>query len=350
MNAVGRSLAVLAGLGVLVGGCAAASHLSQLQPPAVGQVATITLPVAYQHGTFQRGIDVDWYTYSGQNVSADAAATVTYIQSLHANAVSVSFPFFTKGQSPGSVHGASTTPTPDQLGILVSDAREAGLYVSLRPLLSEPSLGLSRVRWIPSDPRAFFAAYLRFLIPYLRMAQRDQVPEFIIGAEFEAFGTAPGWRAVDREARRLFHGTLACADNWPTVQRDGCGTPVQTVDAYRPLHARDWLAGWERWDHSLPTGIVQTEVGIAAAPQAAQRPYRVRWPIAVTDPAVQARWFASACQAAVNEHLGGIYFWSVSMAATQPKGPTPESQTTWAGGPAAGAISACFASIEGAGR
>ena len=45
----------------------------------------------------QLGIDIDLYTYPGQDFAAAAATDIAYIASLHANSMSISFPFFMSG-------------------------------------------------------------------------------------------------------------------------------------------------------------------------------------------------------------------------------------------------------------
>jgi hypothetical protein len=348
MNRTARSIAVLAACGVLAGGCAAASHIPQLQPPSVPASPPVVLPAAAAPGGFQRGIDIDWYAYPGQPVAADAGYTMAWIvRDLHANAVSISFPFFMDGTAPGSVHATSATPAPAELAAVVQAAEADGLRVELRPLLDERSLGRDRVHWVPSSTSAFLDAYLRFLKPYAAMAQQQHVPEFIVGTELASFPRAPGWETLDRSIAAVYHGQLACADNWGSVRPGSCGVQLQTVDAYHPLHG-GLLSAWERWDAAQPRGIVITETGIAAAARAPGRPYVTRWDQPL-DPGLQARWFTAACQAAVRTHLGGIYFWSVGLSASPPPGPTKADQTA-IGGPAGRAIAACFAQIERAAR
>jgi hypothetical protein len=342
-----RGLAIVAGLSVLVGGCAAASHLKALQTPAVHS-RPIPLPeAAWSTGNFQRGIDIDWYTYQGQAVAADAMATVSYVRSLHANAISISFPFFMSGTRSGSVHATSATPSPAELATLITDAHEAGLYVSLRPLLDEKSLGRSRVGWRPADQAAWFVSYRRFLAPYAAMAQRTGVQEFIIGTELNGFNLSPRWAALDAFIRRQYHRTIACADNWDHLVTRGCAVREQTVDAYRPATRPGWLQSWETWDRTLPPGIVETEVGIAAAQGAWTKPYKTAWPGRRLDPSVQSRWFTAACNAAARARLGGVFFWSVGVTGRQPTGPTLASEYAWPGGAGARAIAACFKKIAG---
>jgi hypothetical protein len=331
-----RAVAALAGLTLVIGGCAAASHLRALQPPSVKATGAIALPVDHQAPAtsggvpqFQAGIDVDWYHGPGQSVAADALATAAYIQRLNANSVSISFPFFMDGTRSGSVHGTISTPSPAQLATAIGIFKQAGLYVSLRPLLAEGSLGRYRDGWVP----------------YALMARRAGVGEFIIGSELTGIYHSPRWATLTRLMGTWYGGTLACADNWPRIVANGCGVATQTVDAYHPADSTNFLAAWEQWDHTLPHGMAETEVGIAAAKGAQKKPWNLNWPVHRTDPQLQANWFSAACKAAVMTHLGGIYFWSIGLTQNNPVGPTLARQTTWTGGPGARAIATCFRKI-----
>jgi hypothetical protein len=349
LSGLRRLLAMGVAAGLLVAGCAAASHLRALQPAHPPAVSPLGFP-ATSPAPMQRGIDIDAYTYRGQDVAAAAHADISYITRLHANAVLISFPFFVNGQDGSTVYATSGTPTPDQVAIIVRDAQQAGLLVSLRPLLDETSIGTVRRRWAPVSPAAWFASYQRFLIPYVVMAGRLNVPLFIVGTELSRFAGSQYWTALDTELRSRYHGSLGCVDNWDASHGTGnCGPGTQQlIDAYHPLD-QPLTSQWEAYDRTLPSGTVESEVGIAAAPDAFSQPYATHWPITQLDPTVQAQWFTAACDAATAEHLGGIYFWSIGLS-TEISGPTLTKQGNWAGGPGANAISACFAALERSGK
>jgi hypothetical protein len=333
-----KSLAAIVGLVILLDGCMTAA-------PAPPQV----------FAAFHRGVDIDVYTYwtnSGGDFSAAVSADIQYALALHANAVSLSFPFFMEGKNAPGVYATSSTPSPTQLAILVRDAEAAGLYASIRPLLDEASLGMSRTAWRPRNPADWFASYQRFLLPYAEMAQRQHVPELFVGAEFSQFGASPRWKTLDTALRRVYHGRLAYAQNWDMAGSQGGGPVTQTVDAYPPFpqlpnsaSVATLSSAWESYDRVLPAGMVESEVGIAAVRGAYAQPWQVRWPAARIDPAIQARWFTAACNAAVASHLGGIYFWALGF--RQLSGPSAAQPAAWAHSAGAGAISACFRKLGG---
>src|SRR5260221_5714441 len=141
------------------------------------------------------------------------------------------------GRYSSRVFASSRTPTPTELALFITDAERAGLYVSLRPLLSEANIGNSRVIWKPANPAAWFASYRRFLTPYARMAEANKVGEFIVGAEFARFGESPRWNRLDRALATGFHGQLAYSNNDTRglSRRTGRRVAVQTVDASHPI-------------------------------------------------------------------------------------------------------------------
>jgi hypothetical protein len=352
------ALKVILGSLVLVAGCTAAAHIHQLQPSAVAKsppakVSPVgsTVPTVSAPGVFQRGVDIDAYTYPGQNVAKAAAADVAYIKSLHANAVSISFPLFMTGPTSSTIYTRSSTPTPAQLAVIIKAAERAGLYVSIRPLLAESAFHFCRCQWIPPRPGQWFRSYRKVLLPYARMAQAVHAGEFFTGAEFSRFAQYRQWAPLDAAVRGVYHGTLACANNWGLVTFAGnCGPGLaETVDAYPTLLGALGPA-WARFDTALPPHTILTEVGIDAVDGAQLRPFIHEWPNVTTlDPQVQARWFRAACHAAVKEHLGGIYFWPIGLGPNPGAGPTFSFQGAW-GGAGAQAISACFASVERSGK
>jgi hypothetical protein len=304
----------------------------------------------------QLGIDIDFYTYPGQDVVAAAAQDVRYAKSLHANAISLSFPFFTPGPRSSTVQGTNATPSPAELAEVASVAEQANLYVSIRPLLdqSSTSIGTSRTKWKPAHPQAWFASYRKFLMPYAAMAQRARIPEFIDGAEFTAFGGSGLWNGLVTALQQVYKGKLVYANNWGiSLAGNGGGGVIESVDSYHPLkvpvHASlaQLLAGWRAYDQTLPPGSVETEIGIAAVPGAYAVPYQNYWNGARLEPNVQTRWFTAACDAAAATKLGGIYFWALGLGQPLLTPPTKADPTSWVDGPGAKAISRCFQRLAG---
>jgi glycosyl hydrolase family 113 len=334
---------------LFVAACSATSAEDLASRPAAARLATVEEP------GLQLGIDIDFYASPGLPVAALAQRDIDYVKSLHANAVSIAIPFFSNRA--GTVLGsAGRTPTTSQLSELVRTAEQAGLAVTIRPLLNEQSIGESRVLWRPADLDRWFARYEKFLLPYAALAQRDHVPVFAVGVEFTRFGSVQQWTALDAGLRAVYHGTLAYSNNWvsPEHSMPGHGGPgvVEMTDAYPRFDLPDdtppavLTAVWTRWAHLLPTGTVLSEVGIASRSGAYRRPYL--WSPTTTPllPQIQVNWFNAACHAVTADHLGGFYFWSLPFGQSLTLPADQEDPGSFVAMPGQAAIAKCFSSLR----
>jgi hypothetical protein len=352
------ALASVLVLASVVGACSAASRIGALQPPSEAtSVAAKALPAKFirvARPPIQLGVGVDFYTYPGQDVLGAAEKTVSYLKSLHANAISISFPYFMRGEHASAVYASDVTPSPAELAQVASVAEKAGLYVSLRPLLDEFRIGKSRTDWKPDNPAKWFASYERFLLPYAEMAQQTNIPELIDGTEFSLFGHSRLWSGLVRALRMVYAGTVAYDSNWGIPIRNSGGRGVvEGVDAYQPMAVSAnapqgrLTAAWTAYDRTLPRGTVELELDIAAVRGAYLRPYQVSgWHEAKLAPYIQVRWFTAACDALVRAKLGGIYYWAVGLGQSTSTPPTLSEPGSWVDSPGATAIAACFKRIR----
>jgi hypothetical protein len=127
-------------------------------------------PLAVPKPPIQLGADVDLYAWAGLNYEQASAAEVAYLKKLHANAVTVSFPFFVRSRTSSAVYSTVRTPTLAGLAVFARLAMSNGLYVALRPLMDQGGIGESRANWAPRHPKAWFASYQKFLLPYAAMS------------------------------------------------------------------------------------------------------------------------------------------------------------------------------------
>lgn len=326
--------------------------------PAPPQTPTVTAPEAPATPARQLGIDMDFYSYPRINVAGPAQQDTICIKGLHANAVSVSFPFFSNPVGT-AVTATQSTPTPTQLGIVITAAQHDGLTVTLRLLLDERVLGVSsRVDWEPVNLTAWFAAYQRFLQPYAALTQHDHVAVFIVGVEFTRFNAAPQWNTLDTALRAVYHGTLAYSRNWSAIEhpmtgKGGTGVTEMT-DVYPPMPLPGGTpqailnAAWDLWARPIPQGTVLSELGIAAQSGAYLHPYELRPASTPLLPQIQVNWFNAACHAVSADHLGGLCFWSLNFgqSLTTPAGPSDPG--SFAATPGAAAIAKCFTTLGAA--
>lgn len=294
----------------------------------------------------QLGVDIDFYSSRGADVTPTARQDIAYIKSLHANAVSISFPFHTD-KAGLHVGPLSDTPSVASLGTLIATAETANLAVTLRPVLNQSSLGEARVHWAPVNLAAWFAAYQHFLLPYAALAQRDHVAVFVIGTELNNFANAPEWTSLRNAIAGVYHGTLAFSNNWLGTRNATAGLTEMT-DAYAPVPLNDSapvasLAGaLAFWAHALPSGDILSEVGIAAQSGAYAHPWELGSKTAPIKSQIQANWFSAQCQAVAEDHLGGIYFWPLYFGQSLTVADRGDGPTTWAATPGASAIAKCF--------
>lgn len=350
----------LTGAIVLGLGCAIAAQLTAGQPalaaPAASRAHHGQVPlVAVKRPAKELGAAVDLYTYPGQDFTTATAAEITYLKALHANSFMVSFPFFISGRGGSTVFAKKSTPTPAQLSVLARAATKAGLFLTLRPLMDQTSIGESRASWKPRNQQAWFASYQKFLLPYARMAHRAGVARFYIGAEFSKFQGSRLWTPLDNAVRKVFKGTLVYANNGKGVHPGIGGKGVQlSVDAYpnlgvgtNPSTARLTRA-WKAYDRRLPARTVLSEVGISGVKGAFLSPWQHHWPHPKMDVSVQVRWFTAACRAAVAARSGGLYFWAIGFGAPAlVQKLDAQHQGAWENGPAEKAVAACYKRARG---
>ena len=105
-------------------------------PAAAAAAASPNQPVTVTRPAIQLGVDVDLYAWAGLNYDQASAAEVAYIKALHANSVMVSFPFFVASRKSTTIYTKPSTPTPADLAQFAQVAENAGIYVTLRPLMS----------------------------------------------------------------------------------------------------------------------------------------------------------------------------------------------------------------------
>ena len=323
--------------GVLLAACASSG-----QPPPD---AAMRVP----EPALQLGVDIDFYSSRDANITTTAKQDIAYIKSLHANAVSISFPFYSN-KAGSDVRALSKTPSVARLDTLITIAEAAHLAVTLRPLLNQLGLGEARVHWTPANLAAWFAAYQHFLLPYAALAQRDHVDVFVIGTEFNSFSNAREWVSLRNAVAAVYHGTIAFSNNWLGTQNDTPGLAEMT-DAYAPVPLNDSaplasLAGaLAYWARTLPSGGVLSEVGIAAQSGAYAHPWELGSNSLPIDPKIQVNWFNAQCQAVAEDHLGGIYFWPLYFGQSLTVPDRADGPTAWVATPAANAIAKCFSTL-----
>lgn len=258
-------------------------------------------------------------------VEQQARLQANYLVGLHANSISVSFPFFTGKLASTTVSRGDKTPTPDRLARVLQIFHEAGLRTTIRPLMDEHSLK-SEDGWRgaikPADRGAWFASYEKFVTPYLKAAEKEKAATFVIGTELNSLEGDAHWETVVDDAEKTFSGEVAYDANWDNYVRGPITMPVNHlgIDAYFPVKVDDdasvgtLVAGWNKWLDKKATGslpkITVAEAGIGAMKGAYHAPGDFYTKRAV-NPQVQANWYTAVCKVVQERKMSGVYWWSI---------------------------------------
>ena len=310
------------------------------------------------------GIQVFWNsTGSEADMAADANRIFNYVVGLGANSVGIDFWFFTDGPTPTRVYGVpGQTPSPATIAMVTKIAREHGLRVLIRPLLNENNIKIYGNNWRgsiePPNVNDWFASYYAFLKPYFQAAQSTGVNAFNIGTELDSLAPDEShWTIFENTVSQIYKGQQLYAVNYGRWQEDPSYEPVPDapVDAWPQLGVTDsatipeLTSAWVTWLQKQPASVLRKtvlqEVGLAAAAGAYKEPalaFPAGTPLDLT---VQRNWLTAACDAAKNEHLAGLYYYTVNST-DQPSEPAVTAK--YAPGSfmnrSDGAIKACFAS------
>jgi hypothetical protein len=281
---------------------------------------------------------------------------VDQIVGMEANAIAISFPFFTEPVGAHTLLTDPRTPSPERLGIVVEEARAVGLRTTIRPLLDQTKLNGWRGELAPSDRSAWYAQYRDFLEPYLLAADRDHVDTVAIAAELSEMQSDRQWNALVAWARGIYRGELAYSANWDAYRTAVAGIPVDRVDidaypflgVYSDSNQLSMTRAWEDWlAKTAPDTLdrlVLSEVGGAAESKMVDNPARANAPGAPLDEEIQRKWFAAACEAARNRRIAGLYWWKLDLYLDPVlANPATDRHDTWLGRPSEGAIRECFA-------
>ncbi|MCO1658086.1 glycoside hydrolase family 113 [Pseudonocardia humida] len=331
---------------------------------AAGEPAGPVVSHPWQPGRPQLGVQVYWVDTPADTddvVRLKARRVLDHVVGMEANAVSVSFPFFTDAVDASGVYVDERTPSPERLAIVLAEAREIGLRTTVRPLLDEANLIARdsldwRGRLDPADRDAWYASYRAFLDPYLAVAEREDVDTVVVAAELNSLQADPHWGPLVEHARTVYSGEIGYAANWDAYAEALDGVPADTVgiDAYPQLGVAptasvpEMTAAWRAWlDDAAPPrpGLLLYEVGAAAEARTVDNPAVPHTEGAPLDQGVQRRWLAAACQVARDRELAGLYLWKIEFD-VDPAGADPagDLHDSFLGREAERTMRDCFAS------
>ena len=301
-------------------------------------------------------LGVDLYVptnYSPAEVQFYGQRILPYIKNvLKADAVGIVWNFYASSRTSDSVKATKGTLSPSNVAILTRIAQQYHLQVEYRPLIfvvtqKDSWEGLIR----PRDPVRWFGSYFERERPYLRVAQRLGVREFVTATEMKFLNSNPLWGTFYTRASQIYNGVISYA-TWDG-QYFARHPHLQAIthlgmDMYLPIRLSSSAttgqvtAAWERDFSHISPGILQRtaidETGIEARAGAYARPpdLRARGALSMR---VQANWFLAACNTVKHYHMRGVFFWKVDLA-DNPAYPA-KSLSTFEGREGAAAISEC---------
>lgn len=249
------------------------------------------------------------------------------------------------------------TPAHVTVQRTIRQAKTRGLRVGVMPIvrLVHRGGGAWRGQIRPAAGHAaWFAAYRRRLLPLAALCAAEGVARFGVGSELLSLERHQhAWRALIRDVRDVYPGSLFYSANWDHVQPvrfwdalDEIGvtayhelartgeSPSDDVMTRRLTRALEGL-GQVRAAHGKP--VLLTEIGYPSRSSAANAPWN-ETSAAPIDLALQARLYDVSCDAlSRSPHIAGQYYWNWFGFG----GPT-DGEYTPRGKPAAGALRACL--------
>jgi hypothetical protein len=259
-------------------------------------------------------------------VREDGWRSLVYIKRvLHAQSVGIVWNLYSPGTTSTAVERTGISLSPPEVAVLTRQATALGMSVEYRPLIRVGAQwkweGLLR----PADRRAWFDSLFKTEQPYLRVAQRLHVTEFVAGTELHRLSGAADWQWFLSRAHSVYGGMVSyAAFQVDYVHHPPILPPTERygVDPYPHIQLRatasiDQLtSAWIKYFRHVPPAIlnnsVMQEVSIPALIGAYHHPEL--WNMqGKPDQMVQARWFTAACKVVVHFHMRGIYFYEVNI-------------------------------------
>jgi len=330
-QAVGPMMAVLAcsrgraqrTRGVLVG------LLLVLATTVAGGCGPVAAPVV--PSSWQRGASI--YPFSATELDTPAALTsLRQLRSLGADYVTLVVPMYQSSVHASTVTVGSNTPPSTSLVAAIRAARALGLNVMVNfhvDIAGSP--GTWRATISPADRVGWFSSYGDAVTRSAVLAQSAGATDLCLGVELDGVANdavsadnTPGWIALVRRVRTVFHGRLTYDANWDhqaSAVRFWNYLDYIGLSGYFPLPGdgspASLAAEWSRWDTAVvrPVAtrwnkrVVFTEVGYRSVTAAHVAPYS--WQaVGLPSQAEQANdWTALFAYWSHRTYFGGVQAW-----------------------------------------
>lgn len=360
-----KRLAVLLVMALSVAGCG-----NPLTPTSVGKTANTPLastksewPILGEDGGPVVGINVySRSNYPAGQVTAYGKRIFAYIKNvLKADAVGIVWNFYTPSLNSDNVESTGATLSASNVEILTRIATQDHLLVEYRPMIlvsGQPNSWQGLL--YPYLPARWFSNFYRAEVPYLKMAQKLGVREFVTSTELSELKSSPLWSSFFAQVSRVYHGVIS----YTAWDGDYFGYPPGTLfrmakpdllpvkylgmDMYWHMNiaatatSAEVTADWEALFSKVPASVLRRtaidETGIPAEVGAYQNPPDFEGGGRLSEQ-VQANWFTAACATVHRYHMRGVFFWVVFLT-DNPANPNA-SLSNFEGRKAASVISKC---------
>ena len=157
---------------------------------------------------------------------------------------------------------------------------------------------------VPPDPKKWFKNYFSALYPYIKVAQKEHINEFVTATEMHMLNNSPLWGPFFKRVGKTYHGVVSYTAFWGDyLPPKGHLEPVRLfgMDMYKALNLKynaplaHVVSVWESVFNGVPSASVLKrtqldEEGIAARRGAYKRPPNLGTP-GIKDEQVQANWY-----------------------------------------------------------
>jgi hypothetical protein len=360
-----KRLAVLLVLVLSVAGCG-----NLLTPTSAGKTSNMPLastksewPILGEDGGPVLGINVYARSnYPAGQVRAYGKRIFAYIKNvLKADAVGIVWNFYTPSLNSNNVESTGATLSASNVEILTKIATQNHLLVEYRPMIQVSGQPTSWQGLInPYLPPRWFSNFYRAELPYLKMAQKLGVREFVTATELTELNSSPLWPSFFAQVSRVYHGVISYTawdgdyfgyppdKSFHTAKPDLLPVKYLGMDMYWHMNigatatSSEVTAAWEALFSKVPASVLRRtaidETGIPAQMGAYQNPPDFRGGGQLSEQ-VQANWFTAACATVNRYHMRGVFFWVVFL--TDNPAHPDASLSTFEGRKAASAISEC---------
>lgn len=297
--------------------------------------------------------------YSPAETKVYGTRMLAYIKNtLHAGAVDIVWNFFAPSYTSNLVKWTSQTLTGKDVGILTQIAEKDHLLVEYRPMMFVANVLNNWEGMIsPSNDGRWFFEYYKANYPYLLMAEKYHINEYVVGTEMDGVSQSRLWNPLLINFAKIYKGVLSYADHENRYFPPGFQIPpvwLVGLDDYEPLHLpptaplAQVVAAYEQYFKKVPASLLRRtaldETGIQARAGAYQEPSFMFIP-GTLDPEVQVNWYTAACMAVKKLHMRAVFIWKVDLA-DNPAHPA-SSLSTFEGRAGAKAIARCASILAG---